>query len=426
MEKTKRVLIISPYFIPFNTPDMQRVRMSLPYFKSLGWEAEVVAVDPKFSEFNQEPLLSQTIPTDIKIHYVKALSKVRTMKFGLGSIAIRSLKFYHKKVSELLSTKSFDLVYFSTTQYPVCVLGSIWKRKFRIPYIIDVQDPWHTDYYKNKPRAERPKKYWFSYRLNKYLEPMAMKNCDGLISVSKTYLDELTSRYPQLEQIPKSVITFGYSEIDQQTANKIIVQHDKNKGQFSLLYTGVLGSMMLRSLNVLFGALKQSLTFKDKFELKFVGTSYAPGKTAKKTAEPVFKKYDLQSNITEETNRIGLLETIRSLQNADGLVIIGTDDPAYTASKIYPYLQSRKPILAILHPDSVAYHFLKTVSNAIVIKLSASLEETSQQISEYLQRVMLKQALHLNESIFESFSAKRLTEKQVELFNAVDRAQYMH
>ena len=32
----KRLLIISPNFPPLNAADMQRVRMSLPYFKDFG------------------------------------------------------------------------------------------------------------------------------------------------------------------------------------------------------------------------------------------------------------------------------------------------------------------------------------------------------------------------------------------------------
>ena len=46
----RNVLIISPYFPPVNAADMQRVRMSLSYFKQYGWDAEVVTVDPRYSE----------------------------------------------------------------------------------------------------------------------------------------------------------------------------------------------------------------------------------------------------------------------------------------------------------------------------------------------------------------------------------------
>src|SRR5690606_16191048 len=105
-----------------------------------------------------------------------------------------------------------DLVYFSTTQFPVCILGAYWKRKFGIPYVIDMQDPWHSEYYQNKPKNEQPPKYWFSYRLNKWLEPIAIKQVDGLIAVSEQYIKDLQQRYNL--NIPNKTITFGYSEID--------------------------------------------------------------------------------------------------------------------------------------------------------------------------------------------------------------------
>src|ERR1700761_6102280 len=155
---------------------MHRVRMSLPYFKQFGWEAEVVTVDESYSQITKDELLLQSVPPEITIHKVKALNKKVAARLGLGNIALRSLWFYRQKVNAILKEKKVDLVYFSTTQFPVCVLGAYWKRKFGIPYVIDMQDPWHSDYYKDKPKQQRPPKYWFSYRLNKYLEPKAMRH----------------------------------------------------------------------------------------------------------------------------------------------------------------------------------------------------------------------------------------------------------
>ncbi|WP_246230541.1 glycosyltransferase family protein [Mucilaginibacter humi] len=137
----KRLLIISPYFAPLNTPDMQRIRTSLPYFKQYGWEAEIVTVDVQYCDMQTDDLLLQTIPADIKIHTIKALNKNITSKAGIGAIAFRSYWFYRKKVDELLRARKFDLIYFSTTQFPICVLGAHWKKQFGVPHIIDMQDP---------------------------------------------------------------------------------------------------------------------------------------------------------------------------------------------------------------------------------------------------------------------------------------------
>jgi hypothetical protein len=85
----KKVLIISPYFPPSNAADMQRVRMSLPYFKEFGWDAEVVTINEKYADLVKDNLLLQTIPKEIPVYKVKAFNKRYTFKLGLGSIALR-------------------------------------------------------------------------------------------------------------------------------------------------------------------------------------------------------------------------------------------------------------------------------------------------------------------------------------------------
>lgn len=169
----KRVLIISPYFAPINTADMQRVRTSLPYFKQNGWDAEIVTVDARYCDIPPDNLLLQTIPADIKIHTVGALKKGLTSKIGIGALAFRSYMFYRKKVDEILRTNTVDLIYFSTTQFPLCVLGAHWKKQFGVPYVIDMQDPWYSTHYNDK--KHRPPKYKLVYTLHKYLEAIAMK-----------------------------------------------------------------------------------------------------------------------------------------------------------------------------------------------------------------------------------------------------------
>jgi hypothetical protein len=96
---------------------MQRIRMSLAYFEQFGWDAEVVAVSTEYTDVASDPLLLASVPGNINVYHVKALSKKTTTKIGLGSIALRSLYYYRKKVNALLKAKKYDLIYFSTTQF---------------------------------------------------------------------------------------------------------------------------------------------------------------------------------------------------------------------------------------------------------------------------------------------------------------------
>ena len=412
----KKILIISPYFPPANAADMQRVRMSLPYFEEFGWTAEVVTCDPDYYACNTDPLLVKSLPDNLKIHYVKAFDKKWTSKVGLGSLALRSLWFYKQRVNQILKTQTFDLIYFSTTQFPVCILGAYWKKKFNIPYVIDMQDPWHSDYYEDKPKHERPAKYWFSYRLNKYLEPIAMKSVDGLIAVSSAYITALKQRYPSLNNKPTEVITFGYSTIDFEIAKELSIKEDV-ANEKTLKYIGVLGAVMNKGLDLLLRNISQQEAFKNKYEIIFKGTSYAPAHLATKTTPPFAKKYDL-TNVNESTERIGMYEVLQELQTADGLLIMGTDDPGYTASKLYPYLQTGKPILAILHPMSSANAILKELSNAVVISLQDKNETVIEKLNQF-QEIIENKKYFVDRKKLEQFSAKNLTLRQTLLFERV-------
>ncbi|MEI6946648.1 glycosyltransferase [Paraflavisolibacter sp. H34] len=425
----KRVLIISPYFPPTNAADMHRVRMSLPYFKEYGWEAEVVTVHPSFSDMAVDPLLEQSLPGDVPVHYVSALSKKWTSRLGLGSIALRSLWFFRKTGNRLLRQKKFDLVYFSTTQFPVCILGAYWKRKFGVPYVIDVQDPWHSDYYKDKPRAQRPPKYWFSYRLNKTLEPLAMNNVDGLIAVSEAYRTTLANRYANCRRIPGQTIPFGAFEPDLHLARQHRALQPSwlrgKPGQVQVVYVGRGGKDMRDAVSLLFRAfrhcLEQDRQLFSRFHFSFIGTSYAARGKGEPTIFPLAREAGVADHVTEVTDRIPFYQTLNTLADATALFIPGSNDPQYTASKIYPYVLVRKPLLALFHPKSSAVAFLKNCRVGAVWTFDQQEQDIVHGIKEFLVSVALGRSVNVVPvpEVLEQYSAKEMTSRQCDLFRAV-------
>lgn len=412
---------------------MQRIRMSLPYFKEFGWEAEVVTVHPAFSDLAKDLILQESIPKEIKVHQVNALPKRLTSKFGLGSIALRSLWFYRKKVNQLIRDKKFDLIYFSTTQFPVCVLGAYWKKKFDIPYIIDMQDPWFSDYYQSTQKKQRPKKYWFSYRLNKYLEPIAMKSVGGLVSVSDRYIQQLRERYPHIINIPAQTITFGAFDIDFQIAEKhhseLAVVFDGHKDTLHLIYIGRGGYDMQAATETLFKSFAHGLKVEpDLFErvrFHFIGTSYAPNGQGIKTIAPIANKMSLSFYVTEYTDRIGFYQSLKNLKQANGLIIIGSDDSSYTASKLYPYILAKKPLLAIMNKTSSACDIITTCNAGTLIILDEESSTAYQKLSSYLKEVSNGRLPVTNWKAFEAYTSAALTKKQVALFNKVITYKYV-
>ena len=427
----KSVLIISPHFPPINAADMHRVRQSVAYFEDFGWKQTVVTVDESYVEAATEILLSFSLPKKLAIIKVKAFSSTWTRKIGLGALALRSLLFYFFAVNKFLKKEKADLIFFSTTQFPLLILGRYWKWRFKVPYIIDMQDPWHSTYYLDKPKNERPQKFWFSYYLNKCLEPIAMNNCDGLISVSQAYIAQLHARYPILKSKPNRVITFGAYKKDMElTGNVNISSHFFYDSTLRyIVYVGRGGYDMQPALSIVFDVFKKGLSEQselfESFRFLFVGTSYAPMGKGIKTILPVAEKAGIGKYVEEFTDRVPYFEGLSILQRADLLLIPGSDDPAYTASKLYPYILTKKPILVLFHPKSSAISILKETNSASVCNLNDTTEIIYKSLTELLEKV--NEGSYENKTnweAFEKYTAKEMTRRQVEVFEEVIQMRY--
>lgn len=349
----KRVLIISPYFPPVNAPDMQRVRMSLPYFKENGWEPTVVAVDEKHAHNFTDPLLPETIPDDIQIIKVAAFSQAITSKLGVGNVSLRSLYHFRKAGNRLLKSKQFDLVFFSTSNHHICVLGRYWKKKFNVPFVIDMQDPWRNDIHLETERYKNSFKYRLAYSISKKLEANTMPYVDGIVSVSKAYISILKERYPALANIPTLELSFGSSlkdyELVKQKNFSTEIIHTANKK--SVLYMGAVTPHFMPVIRLFFEALLENNETLKNYHFYFIGTSYAKGSGTTLVAN-LAEELGISEHVTEHPDRVPFFNSLAILQAADVLFIPGSIDKDYNASKVYNNILSGTPIFSIFHQQS--------------------------------------------------------------------------
>ena len=177
---------------------------------------------------------------------------------------------------------------------------------------------------------------------------------------------------------------------------------------------------MQPALTLIFSAFKKGLqeqpTIFQDFRFLFVGTSYAPKGKGVKTIEPIAEKEWILDYVSELTDRVRYFEGLALLQKADLLFIPGSDDPAYTASKLYPYILSKKPIMGIFHQNSSAKTILEETKSGAVCTLSDSVEMVYTILSKQLESAV---ANTTDWDLFRNYSAEKMTEKQVELFNRV-------
>lgn len=428
----KCVLIICPHWPPINAPDMQRVRMSLPYYRAQGWVPIVLAVGDQWQEGVREAELLQTIPADVEVQYVRAGSPRWLRRLGVRNLGLRSWPFYLLTGSRIMRERKIDLVFFSNTQFITFPLGRIWRFLHGVPYVLDIQDPWRTDYYE-RPGSRRPPggwKYQIARLMAWLLEGWSFRRLGGVMSVSPSYLSDLRARYTWFRQIPSEVLGFGASRDDLVKSALLQPGHSYRRefGEIHLLYTGASGPVMPHSLLVLFTALR---LYRDReperarrFRFHFLGTSYvAPGE-GKPSVLPVAEACGVADQVEEIPHRLGHLECIRLQRDADILLLPGSSDLAYSPSKIYPYYLARRPTLALVFKESVMEQLVRDLSFAVVVNFD---ENESKDAAHAALAHFFDHALAgfpagtlpaRNEELFnQHYLAETLTRRQCDLFN---------
>ncbi len=430
----RRVLILSPQFPPVNTPDHQRVRMALPFFKDSSLQATVLAVDPRQVPGAHDPLLERALPAGLQVTHTGALPASWTRLLGVSSLAYRAHRHLRLAGDTLLRKERFDLVFFSTTVFPVLALAPRWKLRFGVPYVLDFQDPWVSDYYDRHPEQRPPGgrfKYAVSQWLARLLEPRTVRGAAHVVCVSPAYVAMLQARYTGLRDSDFTVLPFGAPESDFEALPKLGVKQslfDPNDGRRHWVYVGRGGTDMALALRSLFRTLAQMLLSQPEMRrvlrLHFAGTDYAPANRATKTVEPLAKEAGLDGIVAEATDRLPYFETLQCLLDADALVVPGSDDPGYTASKIFPYILARKPLLAIFHEQSSVVDVLRKTNAGTVVSFASgeSVNSIASKISatRWLHELPVPQA---DRAAFGPFTAKEMTRKLCAIFDRVCRAE---
>ena len=363
----KKLLIVSPHFPPVNAPDLHRVRALLPYLRAAGWEPTVLAVAAESIEGGViEPALEATYPSDIPVVRVRGLPAGVTRRFGVGGLWWRCGSALRRAGDELIARERFDLAFFSTTQFGAFTLGPRWRRRHGLRYVVDYQDPWITSHY--RATGQVPPGGWIKFTLNQWWartqEARVLRAASGVIAVSPAYGPELQRRYRWIDPKDVSVIPFGapvadFTHAAQHPPERCTITFDPKFVHF--VYVGRCSSGMTRALRILFRAFRHHLDHTPETarlcRLHLIGTDYAPASRAKPTTLLVAEGEGVAEYVHEHPARVPYFEALHYAQRADALLAIGSDDPGYTASKLFATFLAQRPTLLLYHRDSPVMAF---------------------------------------------------------------------
>ena len=376
-----RLLIIAPHFPPTNAPDMHRARILAPHLIALGWEVHVLAVTPECVVNERDDWLADGLPAKLHVHRVKGLGTAWTRVPGLGGIGTRCFLALKARARQLLADRHFTAIFFSTTVIEAMALGPSLKREFKVPYVLDYQDPWTTDQY--KVNGQRPPgghiKYWLASTRAKLLEAQVVREAGGIVSVSPYYIEQLRSTYgcKSLDNslvAPFPIDSRSVGRISEEQSPQSVFTPGSTRHQW--VYTGVIIDPMRPILRAFFAALARHLQANTmSVKVLFIGTSYGTPRSGHHSIALECASDFQLNHITEDyPQRISYQETLACQRDATALLAFGTTDASYVASKMSVYLSTRKPLLSIYHHASPMRRLMPELAAATAIWFDPSEE----------------------------------------------------
>lgn len=370
--RRRRVLIVTSSYAPAMIADMHRARQLAWELPGLGWDVEILSPDSSYQresclDADSAAFFAPTIP----VHSAPAALPRLFKAVGLGSIGWRVLWPMRRLGACLLGTGRFDLVYFSTTQFPLFLLGRGWKRDRGAPYVLDFHDPCYRSDRAPPVWAKRSLKHEASRRLAGFIESLSVLGASGLIAVSSTYIETLQRRYAArrascLRPERNETIPFGVLPRDLEEAQRSMPRVGGVAGDsVRLVYVGAGGPIMKRSFALICRTLADLREVRspalEGLRIELYGTTMGWQAGEEKHLAEVAGGFGVADLIYEDPRRVSYRRSLELLLESDGALILGVDDAGYMPSKLFTYAYSGKPLLASVRRRSPSFAAMRGI-----------------------------------------------------------------
>lgn len=382
----RTVLIVAHPFPPIGGGAVQRVAKFVKYLPEFGWEPVVLTLAWSFSEscihMYDQSLLDEITARDVPIYRVsyqgpakvyrafRNLCRRKLVKnsgehgsgkvfsgnskverflrsFYIPNTLVESIPALFRCGREVFASRGSNMI-FSTSPETVCHLVTRrLKRHTRLPWVADFRDPWTQNPFISYPTVLHR---WG----NALLERMVLSDADAVIVRSRVQLESLIEQYPFVQD-KGHVIPNGFDPED--FVDVLPVIHNK----FTAVHTGSLygprkPDSFLKALSLLRD--KDPSTV-EGVQVLFIGMveDLLPKRIHFLGLDRVVK---LLAPVSHK-------ESLGFQKGADVLLLFSGEDRGTIAGKVYEYLASGKPILALAPPESELAGIIETTTSGVVV-----------------------------------------------------------
>jgi glycosyltransferase involved in cell wall biosynthesis len=432
--------MVSPHFPPDTTAGTHRVRLLAPHLAEFGWLPTVLTVDPRDYEGRLDPDLAELVPSDLEVVRCRAWSAATTRRFKLGDLGARAFAGLWKEIKRLMTERRYDA--FFVTVFPMypALLGPLVKRKFGVPFVLDYIDPWVGAWGKTVgggPNGTPDWKSRWSRRIGKFLEPKAARAADAITAVSAATYEQIKERNPNLPCQVFAEIPYGGEAADFAALRKTARPNpyfNPNDGDFHLCYVGTLLPLGFETLRAVLKAVRRLKELDPapyaKLRLHFFGTSNQTAADSPQRVMPVAEEIGVADRVSEVAPRIDYLDALTVQNQASALLLMGSSERHYTASKLYPALLAERPILAAYHAESTVSSILKAAvqpptARVVTYDDAQRAENKVEELAAHL-RGLITEPVYDRSCVdwpeLEKFSARSLAGKLADTFDLAVKA----
>lgn len=425
----KKILIITYYWPPAGGPGVQRWLKFVKYLPDFGVQPIVYIPENPTYPIVDEKLVNEVSDKAIILRQnifepyqlASFLSKNKTKKISSGIIPNQKKQSFLDKtllwirgnlfipdarvfwvkpsvsfLEKYILENNIDTIITSGPPHSLHLIGLELKEKLNVKWFADFRDPWTTIGYHKSLRLSS-----FAAKKHKALEQQVLNTADTIIVTSKTTKTE----FQAITNKPIAVITNGYDteQVEQQTIDS----------KFSLSHIG--SFLSERNPLILWESLVELVNeipdFKSHLEIKLIGA------VSQEVLETV-TNYKLDSYL----NNLGYVshsDAIAHQRKSQVLLLIeidSDDTKSIIPGKLFEYMVSGRPIIAIGPQDSDFAEIITNTNTGVFFKYSEKLKLKSVILDFYNQ--FLEGKLQLNGVGLQKYSRKSLTKELAQLLNS--------
>ena len=358
----RTVVIVSPFFPPSTLAGVHRARHLAKHLPAVGWTPIVLCVDERHHEQPLDHALAALVPEYVQIVKTAALPTRLTRGLGFSDISLRGWRPLRRALIRLLQTRPVGAVLITGSPFYPMLFASVIRRRFGVPVVLDFQDPWVSAWGAAQPYLS---KAGLAHKLAAVLEPRALRGSDFVISVSDTQNKEMAARYPWFDDSRMAGIPIGGDPDDFAVLRSGSAVDGGNHLEPSFTHLSYIGTFLPRAgplVRTLFRAFARLRAAEPalaaRVRLNFIGTSNQPNDDGIYRVRPLAEAEGVADAVRETPRRLPYMQALGALARSDGVLLIGSDEPHYTASKIYPALMTGRPFLSLFHRASSAHAIL--------------------------------------------------------------------